>query len=360
MPKVSIIMPVYNVEKYLKQALDSAVNQTLNDIEIICVDDCSTDNSLNILKEYQLKDSRIKVIEQKENKGQGVARNIALDIASGEYIMFLDPDDWLELNACEIAYNQISRNKNDIVFYNFCFYSEKSNRVKSANRINTFKNLLHEKQIELYKIQNFRIYYGASIWTQIYKRSFINDNNIRFSKTRTCEDNPFFFKALVCAKTVSAINLPLYFYRTREVVSLHYVKAWRDVLQNKLQSYEIIKKSQYKNEFMPMFIIYYWNSLVYGHFNKFRKADKNLKPILFEEIHKTTILIENEINIENIKEEINYIDFLLYKYAKNLWEYRAAKLLTNLLHIKHKNGNITARLLGIKVYIKRNKGKNNA
>ena len=69
MPKVSIIMPVYNVEKYLKQALDSAVNQTLNDIEIICIDDCSTDNSLNILKEYQLKDNRIKIIEQKENKG---------------------------------------------------------------------------------------------------------------------------------------------------------------------------------------------------------------------------------------------------------------------------------------------------
>ena len=360
MIKISIIIPVYNTEKYLKKCLDSIINQTLKSLEIICIDDCSTDNCLHILKEYQLKDNRIKIIEQKENKGQGVARNLGLNIAEGEYIMFLDPDDWLELNACEIAYNQISRNKNDIVFYNFCFYSEKSNRVKSANRINTFKNLLHEKQIELYKIQNFRIYYGASIWTQIYKRSFINDNNIRFSKTRTCEDNPFFFKALVCAKTVSAINLPLYFYRTREVVSLHYVKAWRDVLQNKLQSYEIIKKSQYKNEFMPMFIIYYWNSLVYGHFNKFRKADKNLKPILFEEIHKTTILIENEINIENIKEEINYIDFLLYKYAKNLWEYRAAKLLTNLLHIKHKNGNITARLLGIKVYIKRNKGKNNA
>ena len=111
MTKVSIIIPVYNRENYLPKALDSAVNQTLKDIEIICIDDCSTDNSLGILKEYASKDNRIIVLEQKENQGQGVARNRALDIAKGEYIMCLDSDDWLELNACELAYNQISKNK---------------------------------------------------------------------------------------------------------------------------------------------------------------------------------------------------------------------------------------------------------
>ena len=78
MIKISIIIPVYNTEKYLKKCLDSIINQTLKSLEIICIDDCSTDNSLNILKEYQLKDKRIKIIEQKENKGQGVARNLGL------------------------------------------------------------------------------------------------------------------------------------------------------------------------------------------------------------------------------------------------------------------------------------------
>ena len=115
MPKVSVIIPVYNVEKYLHQCLDSVANQTLKDIEIICVNDCSKDNSLDILNEYAKKDSRIKIINFEENKGPGVARNAALDIAQGEYIMFLDPDDWYELNACETAYNQIVENNNDIV-----------------------------------------------------------------------------------------------------------------------------------------------------------------------------------------------------------------------------------------------------
>ena len=94
MPKVSVIIPVYNTEKYLKKCLDSVCNQTLSDIEIICIDDCSTDNSLNILKEYTLKDNRIKLIEFKENKGAAVARNTGIDEAKGEYIGFIDSDDY--------------------------------------------------------------------------------------------------------------------------------------------------------------------------------------------------------------------------------------------------------------------------
>ena len=123
--KVSIIVPVYNVEEYLPQCLDSLVNQTLQDIEIICINDGSTDSSGKILDNYAQKDNRIKVIT-KENEGQGVARNLAMDHANGEYIMFCDPDDWFELSACEDAYNQISKNDNDIVFFNYFDYFDNS------------------------------------------------------------------------------------------------------------------------------------------------------------------------------------------------------------------------------------------
>ena len=118
MPKVSVIIPVYNVEKYITQALDSVVNQTLVDIEIICVNDCTPDKSFEIVKEYALKDKRFSLLELELNQGQGVARNKALEIAKGDYIMFLDPDDWYELDACEKAYNQISKNNNEMVFFN--------------------------------------------------------------------------------------------------------------------------------------------------------------------------------------------------------------------------------------------------
>ena len=99
MVKISVIIPVYNEEDYLNECLDSIVNQSLEDIEIICVDDGSTDNSLNILKSYE-SDNRIKIIP-KENSGLGASRNVALDIAQGEYIAFMDSDDYMNLNALE-------------------------------------------------------------------------------------------------------------------------------------------------------------------------------------------------------------------------------------------------------------------
>ena len=104
MPKVSVIIPVYNVENYLRQCLDSVVNQTLSDIEIICVDDGSTDNSGKILDEYATKDSRIKVIH-KENGGYGKAMNVGLDNAIGEYIGIVEPDDYIALDMYETLYN---------------------------------------------------------------------------------------------------------------------------------------------------------------------------------------------------------------------------------------------------------------
>ena len=110
-PLVSVIIPVYNAEKIVGYTLDSVINQTLTDIEIICVNDCTPDKSFEIVKEYAAKDSRFILIEQEINQGQGVARNRALDIAKGDYIMFLDPDDWYELDACEKAYSQITKNK---------------------------------------------------------------------------------------------------------------------------------------------------------------------------------------------------------------------------------------------------------
>ena len=116
MIKVSVIIPIFNVEKYLKKSLDSVVNQTLKEIEIIAIDDGSTDNSLNILKEYQNTDDRIIIFEQ-ENKGPGEARNLALNHVKGEYVFFLDSDDWIELNTLEKLYNNAIENNCDLVLF---------------------------------------------------------------------------------------------------------------------------------------------------------------------------------------------------------------------------------------------------
>ncbi len=114
-PKVSIVVPVYNVAQYLEKALDSAINQTLQEIEIICVEDGSTDGSAQILKDCESRDARIRCIWHEENMGTFKARKDGILASTGKYVMFLDPDDFLELNACEVAFNAIERHGTDIV-----------------------------------------------------------------------------------------------------------------------------------------------------------------------------------------------------------------------------------------------------
>ena len=116
MVKISVIIPVYNVEKYLKECLDSVINQTLKDIEIICVNDGSTDNSLNILENYAKKDNRIIVISQK-NKGLSGARNTGLKYCSGEYVSFIDSDDYVSKDLFELTYNNAISNNSDLVIF---------------------------------------------------------------------------------------------------------------------------------------------------------------------------------------------------------------------------------------------------
>ena len=115
MTKISAILPVYNVEQYIKDCLDSIINQTMDDIEIICVNDGSLDNSLQVLEKYAQKDARIKIISQ-ENQGQGIARNNGLKIANGEYITFIDPDDWVDVDMFEKMYKSAKKFDSDYVF----------------------------------------------------------------------------------------------------------------------------------------------------------------------------------------------------------------------------------------------------
>ena len=133
MVKVSVIIPVFNVEDYLKQCLDSVVHQTLKDIEIICVNDSSTDKSLDILEEYAKTDWRIRVITQ-PNAGAGAARNKGMDVATGKYLAFLDSDDFFELNMLEKAYEMAEDEQSDLVVYKSDQYHTEDNRTGRYNR----------------------------------------------------------------------------------------------------------------------------------------------------------------------------------------------------------------------------------
>ena len=145
-PKISIIVPVYNVEIYLRECFDSIVNQTFKDFEVICINDGSTDNSLEILNEYAARDERFVVLSQ-ENQGQGVARNKGVELARGEYIQFIDPDDWIELNMLETLYVFAKDHHSQVVKFNYTDYNDYSGKYKQQDFVKQIQEEYNFKSI---------------------------------------------------------------------------------------------------------------------------------------------------------------------------------------------------------------------
>lgn len=208
-PKVSIIIPVYNVEKYLEECLDSIISQTLQDIEIICINDGSTDNSLTILQKYAQKDFRITIID-KQNEGVSAARNDGINAAKGEYITFVDGDDYLKLNACEDIYNHIKNNKPDICVYgNMLFNNNKTKNEPTL--LNTLKELQYNDNFSLSELI---LKLGDQVTNHWYKRDFLHKNKLKFPLGLVVsEDGIFNIKCFLKNPTVKLISESYYIYR---------------------------------------------------------------------------------------------------------------------------------------------------
>lgn len=211
-PKVSVILPIYNVGKYLRQSLDSLINQTLKEIEIICIDDGSTDDSYDILEEYKQKDNRIKVVH-KSNKGTGAARNDGLRLATGECIGFVDPDDWVKPDMFEILYNQIKEKDLDIIMCMPDGYDEK-NGVNApfpyfvdAN----FEHIIDDRVFNWRDLSPFQ--YPMCVWNKLYTKELFDKNNISFAEGLDFEDHKVIFGTLLTAERMFFIREKLYVYR---------------------------------------------------------------------------------------------------------------------------------------------------
>lgn len=222
--KVSILIPVYNVEKYLAKCLDSLVNQSLKEIEIIAVLDECTDNSAKILKQFADKDSRIRIINQKRTNTYGLAgaRNIGIDHASGKYIMFVDTDDWLEKSAAEELYCLSENHKTDMISFDYVseFEKERADDHQKGNISPAHKQRkgnycgIHSGIELLKELQdNNELIYAS--WSDIYRTSFLKENNLYFYEGITCEDVFFRFLCLIKAQRVMCVNKVYYHYLHR-------------------------------------------------------------------------------------------------------------------------------------------------
>ncbi len=214
-PKFSVIISVYNTEDYLSECLSSVVSQTLKEIEIICVNDGSTDASLEILQSYQQDDERITIINQ-ENQGLACSRNNALAIAKGEYISFVDADDWIKNDALEILYKHSIKYNADMTMLGGTNY----NNTTKDFEINTYYSFQYlpedwdKERFDYHDCKDFITQMAVSSCLTIYKNKFLHENKISWINRKIVyEDNLFFAEALFKAKTMTFIKDTLYFRR---------------------------------------------------------------------------------------------------------------------------------------------------
>lgn len=204
MAKVSVIVPVYNVEKYLKRCLDSLINQTLSDIDIICINDGSKDSSLQILEQYAQKDSRI-VLYNQENSGLSVARNTGLEHASGEYIGFVDSDDWVDLDFYEKLYNSAKNNNADIAVADFI----REHPNKKPKRLKLKEEKIYTTPEDKFMI--CKVHREGCVWNKIYRTEFIKSINLKFVPKMYYEDRDFTIRSLYFSKKL--VTTPNTYYR---------------------------------------------------------------------------------------------------------------------------------------------------
>lgn len=211
-PAISVLVPCYNVEKYIRECLDSIVSQTLTDLEIICLNDGSKDGTLKILEEYGKRDRRIVIID-KENSGYGATMNIGLEKATGKYIGIVESDDYIESGMMETLFKAAETNNLD---YARCLYREFNELKHSEKIVDGRKDGAFECDKVFSPMDCKSIFFiTPSIWAGIYRRDFLNDNGIRFLETpgASYQDASFAFKTYACARRMMVVPEILHNYR---------------------------------------------------------------------------------------------------------------------------------------------------
>ena len=252
MPKISVIIPVYNAEKYLRECLDSITNQTFKDIEIICVNDGSTDSSLQILNEYAQKDNRIIVISQ-DNQGLSAARNTGIANATGEYISFVDSDDYVSENLYE---NLVKYLPQELICFESQLYPQDLKNPINKNLVNKYNGLVN---VDDKIIKNTNVY----AWNKLFKTSIIKENNIQFPKGLTFEDFPFIWEYMLCIKKAYYLNKKLYFYRQHNnsimkncnTKSIHHLYVWHYLYDRLMQKNLLDKHKQTIKDLFGKYVI---------------------------------------------------------------------------------------------------------
>lgn len=313
MVQISVIIPVYNTGEYLRNCLDSIINQTFKDIEIICINDGSTDNSLEILEEYQKSDSRIKIYSQ-ENQGQGAARNNALKYVSGKYTYFMDSDDILELNALNDLYQIAEEKSLDMVIFKLINVDEETGEKYSDNyyEMSFLKQIVGEDVFNYGDVGENLYNIAVSPPGKLFKSDLISD--IKFPENLIFEDNPFFIEAFFKSKRVYFYDKYFYNRLRRKDSVMTTNDSYVDVIPISNMVLDITKKYGHYDEFKNKV----FNKKIFSTYYRFTLIDNSLKQNFFNQIKEDFHSFQDEIN-ENIK--LESLNKYIFQSALNFENY---------------------------------------
>jgi glycosyltransferase involved in cell wall biosynthesis len=276
------------MEKYLAQCLDSILGQTLHNIEVICVNDGSSDNSLSILEQYQKKDARVRVISQK-NGGLSHARNVGLDAAQGEYISFVDSDDYIDETMLEKLYGRAKKTDSDITICNLILdFADRSKEEQEIFRDVVFYTFLKNK---IFKASDYpQIIECIGAWDRIYKRELIEINHLRFPEGLMYEDHLFTVQADVFAKKMTVVSEALYYYRKNTGESITDREAKNDnfkydYLEISRRAKEFFKEQGVYQQFQREYLMY---QFFYAHMHQQNATSYKCFKRFFNEMREMT------------------------------------------------------------------------
>lgn len=289
MVNVSVIIPVYNVEQYLPECLESVFAQGFDSMEILCVEDCSEDGSLEILKKYAQKDHRVRIIRHNQNRGLSAARNTGLENATGKYVFFVDSDDFLEKNAIQLLYHEAEEKEADIVYFNYIKFCDENSAdvVISKTLQHSYDGIYTGREFFCATMQNNE--FEVMAWRQFFRRDFLEKNQIRFLEGIYHEDNLFSFYAAIEAQRVCNLNDVLYHYRQRENSIMRTKNEKRAqsmfvILTNVFAYWKTHEFSEKQSFYIGMF----WENL-YQSFLFYKSYGDNTKPLPFGDAADTAV-----------------------------------------------------------------------
>ena len=317
MIKVSVIVPVYNTQDYLNECIDSVLNQSLADFELICIDDGSTDASLEILKDYEKKDNRVQVFSQK-NSGLAASRNAGLNVAQGEYVLFLDSDDYLKSDTLEKLYNQAIENNLDLVFFKIINFNNKTRKESRSEYFDMkfLKDMVKDEVFNWVQIKPRIFDISVTATSKLFKRELIAD--ISFPEGLIFEDNLFFIKVILKANRAYFYDDYFYYRRIRpDSITNSYYSKFSDCIVIYDKIIEFIKGIGKYDEFSCLI----FDRQCFDLFHRFKLLSEEYKEDYFNKMKASFANYKEELEENGTLEICSERSLLIFERAINSDDY---------------------------------------